>query len=135
MHVERFGVSTPSKLLSQFDSTIKAIGYRDRSKALQVAMRNFIADYTSKKEEHGVGAGAILFTYDHHSRGIQEDLTEIQHKYLDLVNSMTHVHLDGSQCLEMICVKGETKRIQELANRIMKRRGITQLRLSMVGLQ
>ena len=135
VHVERFGVSAPSKLLRQFDSTIKTIGYHDRSKALQVAMRHFIADYTWQKQEHGVGAGAIIFTYDPHSGGIQKDLTEMQHKYTDLVNSTVHVHLDESQCLEIICVRGEVRRIRELGNKIMKRRGITQLRLSMVGLQ
>jgi len=122
----------PSTLLSRFDDTVRKIGYEDRSKALQVAMRNFIADYTWAVEIEKVGIGAILLTYSHRPHDLREILTDTQHQYRDVVNSTTHIHLDESRCLEIISVKGQTARVQELAKKLMKTRGVTQLKLSVV---
>ena len=43
-NVSRFSVSAPQKVVEEFDTTIKKIGY-DRSKAIQTAMRSFLDDY------------------------------------------------------------------------------------------
>jgi len=73
-----------------------------------------------------------LFTYSHRPHGVQEALVDIQHQYRDVVNSTTHIHLDESRCLEIVSVRGLTARIQELARRLAKTRGVAQLKLSVV---
>jgi len=50
-----------------------------------------------------------------------------------VVNSTTHIHLDESRCLEIISVRGRMDRIQALAKYIMRKRGVTQLKLSTVA--
>jgi len=132
--VDRFSFSTPPKLMKEFDDSLRAIGYRDRSKGLQVAMRNFITEYNWKGEKGRLGAGAILLTYDHRSHGVQEALTDVQHHYRDTINSTTHIHLDETRCLEIISVKGNLKRIQVMANDLMRTKGVSQLKLSTVSL-
>jgi len=134
VRAERISFSTPLSLLKQFDDSLRILGYKDRSKALQVAMRNFVTEYAWAKENGKRGAGAILLTYEHGSHGVQEELTDIQHGFRKVVNSTTHIHLDESRCLEIISVKGKIGDIQALAKRIMKRRGVAQLRLSTVSL-
>lgn len=130
--VERISFSTPPGLLKQFDDSLKMLGYKDRSRALQIAMKNFVTEYSWKKGQQ-IGAGAILLTYDHESHGLQEALTDIQHHFRSIVNSTTHIHLDESRCLEIISVRGKVERIQSLAKNIMKKRGVTQLKLSTVA--
>jgi CopG family nickel-responsive transcriptional regulator len=120
--------------MKQFDETLRALGYKDRSKALQIAMRNFITEYAWKSEKGKVGAGAILLTYEHHSRSIQEKLTDVQHHYRDVVSSTTHIHLDEFRCLEIISVRGKLERIQLLAQNLMKTRGVSQFKLSTVSI-
>ena len=132
--VDRFSFSTPPKLMKQFDDSLRAIGYKDRSKGLQVAMRNFITEYTWKGETSKLGAGAVLLTYDHRSH-VQEALTDVQHRYRDAINSTTHIHLDEFRCLEIISVKGRLERIQVMAKDLMKTKGVSQLKLSTVSLQ
>lgn len=132
--VDRFSFSTPPKLMEQFDESLRIIGYKDRSKGLQVAMRNFITEYAWKGEKSKLGAGAILLTYDHRTHGVQEALTEVQHHYRDAINSTTHIHLDEFRCLEVISVKGKLERIQHMAKDLMKSRGVSQLKLSTVSL-
>jgi CopG family nickel-responsive transcriptional regulator len=130
--VERTSFSVSPALLSRFDEVISKMGYEDRSSALQIAMTNFITEYTWTMEKGRAGVGAILFTYGHRSHGLQEALVGIQHQYRDVVNSTTHIHLDESRCLEIISVRGQTSKIQELARKLMKTRGVTQLKLSVV---
>jgi CopG family nickel-responsive transcriptional regulator len=132
--VERISFSTPPTLMKQFDDSLNAIGYRDRSKALQIAMRNFITEYAWKGEKEKQGAGAILLTYDHRSHGMQEKLTHVQHHHRGVIGSTTHIHLDEFRCLEIISVKGRLERIQAMAKEIMKIKGISQFKLSTVSL-
>jgi CopG family nickel-responsive transcriptional regulator len=132
--VDRFSFSTPPKLMKQFDDALRAIWYKDRSKGLQVAMRNFITEYAWKDDKSKFGAGAVLLTYDHRSHGVQEALTDVQHHYRDAITSTTHIHLDESRCLEIISIKGRLERIQTLAKDLMKTKGVSQLKLSTVSL-
>ena len=130
--VERTSFSVSPRLLRRFDDTVKKMGYADRSRALRIAMTNFITEYTWRTKKGRFGVGAILFTYSHRPHGLQEALVDIQHQYRDVVNSTTHIHLDETRCLEIVSVRGQTTKIQELARRLMRTRGVTQLKLSAV---
>jgi len=132
--VERTSFSVSPALLNRFDEIIRKLGYQDRSRALQVAMTNFITEYTWTIEKEKAGVGAILFTYSHRHHGLQTTSVDVQHQYRDVVNSTTHIHLSESRCLEIISVRGQTARIQDLARRLMKTRGVTQLKLSVVDI-
>jgi CopG family nickel-responsive transcriptional regulator len=134
LRVDRISFSTPPTLLKQFDDSVRTLGYEDRSKALQVAMRNFVTENAWKTDEGASGAGAILLTYNHDSHGLQEMLTDVQDQFRDTINSTTHIHLDESKCLEIISVRGKMKRIYNLAKAILRRRGIMQLKISIVGI-
>jgi len=129
--VSRFGVSVPPELLTEFDETIARMGY-DRSKALQLAMRNFLTEYRWEHEEKGAVAGTMTIIYDHEIRGLEQNLTDTQHLYRGIITSALHVHLDERNCLLVIAVKGEVKAIQNLARELMSKRGIKQLKLETV---
>lgn len=129
--VSRFGVSVPPELLTEFDKTIARMGY-DRSKAIQLAMRNFLAEYMWKYEEEGVAAGTVTIIYDHEVKGLEESLTDIQHLCRNVISSAMHVHLDERNCLLVIAVKGKIKEIQNLAKELVSKRGIKQLKLATV---
>ena len=132
--VERISFSTPPALMKQFDQSLSAMGYEDRSKALQVAIRNFITEYAWKAEKGKSGAGAVLMTYDHETHGILEELTHAQHRYRDVISSTMHIRLDESRCLEIISVRGKLERIQTMARELMKTKGVSQLKLSTISL-
>ena len=132
--VGRISFSTPSSLVKQFDQSLNALGYEDRSRALQMAMRNFITEYAWKAEKGKLGAGAVLLTYDHDTHGVQEELTHAQHRYRDVISSTMHIHLDESRCLEVISVKGKLERIQTMAKELVKTRGVSQFKLSTISL-
>jgi CopG family nickel-responsive transcriptional regulator len=126
--VSRFGVSVPPDLLMEFDEAIARMNY-DRSKAIQLAMRNFLAEYKWEYEEEGVVAGTVTLIYDHEVKGLEESLTDTQHLNRNVVNSALHVHLDEKNCLLVIAMKGQIKEIRNLTKELMSKRGIKQLKL------
>jgi len=121
--VSRFSVSVDPVLLGEFDETTSEIGY-NRSTAIQVAMRDFLTDHKWSTEEEGFVAGAVTMIYDHYVKGLGNTLTGIQHDLLDVISSTTHVHLDHDNCLEILAVKGDIKRIKELTQRLRVTRGV-----------
>lgn len=126
--VMRFGVSVPQDLLREFDGKIVQMGY-DRSKAIQVAMRNFLTENAMKYEEKGIVVGTITIIYDHEIKGLEERLTDTQHRHRGIIGSAMHIHLDERNCLLVVAVKGEMKAIQSIAKELMVKRGIKQLKL------
>ncbi|MCS7119606.1 MAG: nickel-responsive transcriptional regulator NikR [Nitrososphaerota archaeon] len=127
--VRRFSVSVRPELLEEFDKTIKGMGY-ERSKAIQLAMQNFLTEYTWMRGDEGDGVGAVIILYNHETRGLEENLTHIQHEYRDVICSSTHIHLDEENCLEILAVKGNIKLMKRMAERLMGERGVKQLRLA-----
>ena len=128
--VSRISVSIDPNLLEEFDETINKIGY-NRSTAVQLAIRDFLTEH-KWKDLDGVLAGVITLMYDHHIGGITEGLTHLQHDYTQIINSSTHVHLDHHNCLEILAVKGDASQIKELAEALEAKRGVQQIRVSLM---
>lgn len=128
--VSRISVSIDPKLLDEFDEIIQRIGY-NRSTAVQLAMRDFLTEHKWKDLE-GTLAGVITMMYDHHTGGVMEMLTHLQHDYTDIINSSTHIHLDHDNCLEILAVKGDASKIKKLAEVLSVTRGLQQIKVSLM---
>jgi len=119
----RFGVSIPPELLRQFDRWVAARGYPNRSEAFRALVRDSIL-----KEAWGLGtgtlSGAVTLVYDHHRRETLHALNELQHDYHRLIISTQHVHLDHTQCLEIVVVRGPAGEIRAFAERLRGIKGV-----------
>lgn len=127
----RFGVSIEDNLLKKFDKLISKKGYSTRSEAL----RDLIRQELVKKEweENQDVAGTITFIYDHHIRGLSSQLTDLQHDHQEIIISSQHIHLDHHNCLEIIAVKGNSNKVQKLANVLKSVKGVRHGALSMTS--
>ncbi len=119
----RFGVSMEENLLKQFDDMIISKGYPSRSEAV----RDFIRD-SLLQEKWTLGdemvAGTILLFYDHHSTNLVNEMMNIQHDYHEMVLTSTHIHVDHNNCLELIVVKGKSKLLKELSDKLIPLKGV-----------
>ncbi|MEM2896264.1 MAG: nickel-responsive transcriptional regulator NikR [Candidatus Bathyarchaeia archaeon] len=129
----RVGVTFPPELLKELDEIIKEIKYESRSKAIQDSVKQFITDYKWIKKEKGVRAGVLAMIYDHEIKGLEETLTDIQHRYNELIRSSMHIHLSEKCCLEAIAFKGEAEEILRLTEEIMSKKGVKQAKLAVVS--
>ncbi len=129
--VSRISISLPPDLLDEFDRVIKQMGY-DRSKAIQASIRNFLTENKWMHEEKGIVMGALVMIYDHEVKGLEESLTDAEHFHSSIISSSMHIHLDERNCLEIIAVKGKVESIRDLAQELMRKRGVKQIRLAIV---
>ena len=131
-NVARISLSLPPMLLKRFDEVTKKAGFKDRSKAIQVSMRDFITEQEQTYKDGGSTTGALLIIYNHETRGIDATLTDIEHHSMNIIASSTHIHLDISRCLKIIVVRGQVTEVRALEKRLRNIKGIMQLRLSLL---
>lgn len=128
--ITRFGVSLESSLLEKFDPLVEQLGYKSRSEAIRDLIRDRLVE-----EEWAVGTmktiGVLSLVYNHDVRELSEALTRIQHKYLDLVVSSTHIHVDHHNCLEVIILRGQANLIKRVSDELLSTRGVKHGKLSM----
>ncbi len=121
------GVSFPSDLLENFDRILEEMNITSRSQGLQEAIRVFISVNSWRLSGRETAAGVILVHYSHDVRGFEEELTDIQHDFMDIIPSALHLHLTREDCLLIIAVKGAVSRIRELTEKIRSLKKIKHL--------
>jgi CopG family nickel-responsive transcriptional regulator len=131
--IVRVGVTFPPDLLKDFDEVISKTGYENRSKAVQDAVRMFVAEKRWLQEETGNQAGVLMLIYDHDVRGLENALTDIQHDYAHVVCSTMHTHLSERECLEAIAVKGDAAEVRRLSDALGAKRGVKILKTMVVS--
>jgi CopG family nickel-responsive transcriptional regulator len=132
--VARISVTLPSDLLREFDEVIRKMGYGNRSKAVQDAVRLFVSERKWLQEGSGSQAGVLMLLYDHEVRGLEDTLTDVQHNYAHIISSTMHIHLTERDCLEAIAVKGDASEIRKLSDELSSKRGVKILKAMIVSL-
>lgn len=119
----RFGVSIEPGLIKNFDKKIKQEGYENRSEAIRDLIRK---DLIKKKsaDPNSESIGTLTMLYDHHIGNLTNKLLDLQHDHTKEILSTTHIHVDHDNCLEVLVLKGKTKKIQKLADNIKSLKGI-----------
>jgi CopG family transcriptional regulator, nickel-responsive regulator len=128
--LSRIGVSIDADLLRRFDSFIKEKGYENRSEAFRDLIRDRLVGSAVVAPNQAV-VGSVTLIYDHHTRLLPEKLADLQHDSHAIVVSTLHVHLDHDRCLEVIVLRGKSRDVQKLADRLISTKGVRHGRLVM----
>lgn len=121
--VTRFGISLDAKLLAQFDRIIARKGYTNRSEAIRDLIRDSLV-----REQWEVGSeqavGTITLVYNHEVPDLADTLTALQHAHYKIIVSALHIHLDPHHCLEVLVLRGKSKDLKAIADRLIGTRGV-----------
>jgi len=129
-NVSRISVSLPEVLLHQLDALVDQRGFESRSQAISRMINDYIAE--NEAEIGGqIMAGVITLVYDHSRAGLQKQLTDLQHRYLNEVISSLHVQLMHAHTMEVILVQGPALRLQTIADEILTCKGVTSGKLQL----
>lgn len=120
--LSRTGVSLDEDLLKEFDRLISRRGYGNRSEAIRDLIRDALLAETVDSNKPVFGT--LTLVYDHHVPNLGQKLTETQHAAGTMILAATHVHLDHNYCLEVIIMKGRSKELQGIADRMLALRGV-----------
>jgi CopG family nickel-responsive transcriptional regulator len=124
----RFGVSIDSDLLKRFDKFLERTGYENRSEAFRDLIRaRLVEEEVQHPGTHALGVLSLV--YDHNKRELEERLTELQHMHHTTVIAATHVHVDHDNCLEVILLKGDVRKMRDIANSLAILKGVKHSKL------
>ncbi len=128
--LSRIGIALDSDLLKRFDRSIAQRGYTNRSEAFRDLIRDrLVTELTAAPD--AIVVGTVTLIYDHHSHGVTEKLTELQHAHHQLVVSTSHAHLDHDSCLEVLIVHGKSAPVELFADQLIGLKGVQHGRLVM----
>ena len=121
----RFGLSMPSPLVRDLDIWRKDRGYANRSEAIRDLVRDALVE--SKWEEGNPEVemvGVVTIVYDHTTRQLSDNLTDMQHHAHHISQATLHIHLNPDNCLEVIVLRGPRAEVKALANHIISTKGV-----------
>ncbi len=129
MSVTRFGVSLEKELLDELDHYVGENLLTNRSQGIRRLISNYLVE--KKWQCNNVVAGSISLVYGHHKHDLLMKLTDIQHEYHNVILSSQHFHLDDDNCFEVITVRGKSRILTELADKLRAVKGVSHGKLSM----
>jgi CopG family nickel-responsive transcriptional regulator len=128
MTVSRIGVSLEKDLLDTLDEYVKANHFSNRSQAIRhLVNKNTIEQ---KWQCNNYVAGSVTLLYDPHRREIQNQISDIQIIYPEILSSQ-RIILDTAKHMEIIAVKGIASRLTEIADKLITIKGMQAGKLTM----
>lgn len=121
--LSRIGVSLDSDLLDRFDNFIAEKGYDNRSEAFRDLIRDRLVG-TAVVASKAAVVGTVTLIYGHHTRLLPEKLADLQHEHHEVVISTLHAHLDHDTCLEVVLLRGRSRDVQQLADKLISTKGV-----------
>lgn len=121
--IVRFSVSVEDELLEKFDRYCREEQLATRSEAVRQLIRDKL---TKRQWESGSSevVGTLTLVYDHHRPQLRDRLMDLQHHNTELVVSSLHAHLSHDVCLEVVVLRGQAGRLQEIAAQLRGMKGI-----------
>jgi CopG family nickel-responsive transcriptional regulator len=85
------------------------------------------------QKETGRITGAVIVLYYLDKPGLIAEITKVQHQLHNVIPSTLHVHIGENKCLEIIAVEGSAQEIRDLAQALMAKRGVKQVKVAAIA--
>jgi CopG family nickel-responsive transcriptional regulator len=129
MSVSRFGVSLDEELLKALDEFVADNQFANRSQAIRHLIEKNLTEEKWKCDN--IVAGAVVLVFNNQKREILKRSSEIQVEYNDVILSVQGFYLNEINYLEIIAVKGPSKRLTEVSEKLIGIKGIEHGKLVM----
>lgn len=123
-------LSLPKELLSELDAILGEERYASRSEVLRQAVRMYVSEYKELDKIKGNIIATITVLYDKTEKN--EELFRLQHEFSDMITAYLHSHLTDTSCLEVMVVKGPSKRLKGLIDGLKANKPVKQIKFSVM---
>ncbi len=120
---EKISVSIPRELLKELEQFMVDKRSGDRSKIIQLALKNFL-DENKESDEFVYGVISVVYDFE----VAETDFTRVQHEHEEVIMSNSHVHVSQKECMEAIFVRGKRSEIINLVKELNKIKGIKKVK-------
>ncbi len=121
--LNRIGLAIEQGLLDKFDGLIRRRGYVNRSEAFRDLVRAALVEDQGTAGNRDV-VGTLTILYEHDRPNLSDKLTEFQHLHHHVIVSTMHVHLDHDNCVEVVVLRGKSKDVRQVADRMIATKGV-----------
>lgn len=129
MSVARFGVSLDEDLLEALDGYVANNGFANRSQAIRHLIEKNMVEEKWKCDN--VVAGAIVLVFNNDKKDIFKKSSAIQFEYKDVVLSNQGFYINEVNFMEIIAVKGPSRILTEISDKLIGLKGIQHGKLVM----
>lgn len=129
MSVLRFSVSLEEELLTALDQYVVENNFSNRSQAFRYLIEKNRVEEKWKCDN--LVAGAIVMVYNCQKHEIRTHSSDLQFEYRDVVIGLQQFTLSETNCMEIIAVKGTSRRLTELSDKLISIKGIQHGKLIM----
>jgi len=129
MSVSRFGVSLEEELLSALDKYVTENNFPNRSQVIRHLIEKNLVEHKWKCDN--LVAGAVVMVYSNPKSEIRTSTAELQIQYRDVVIGVQQFILSEQNCMKIIAVKGASRRLTELSDKLISIIGIQHGKLIM----
>jgi len=126
-------LSIPNELRDELDRILGEEWYASRSEVVRQALRKYIAEYKELENIKGNIIATITALYEKTDKN--EELTQLQHEFGDVMTTYLHSHLTEKSCLEVMVVKGSSKRLKDMIDGLKANRHVRQLKFSIMSIE
>lgn len=129
MSVSRFGVSLDEELLQALDDFVAENAFANRSQAIRHLIEKNMVEEKWKCDN--IVAGAVVLVFNHEKTELHKKSSEIQYEYKDVVLSAQGFYLNNLNFMEIIAVKGPSRKLTEISDKLIGIKGIQHGKLVM----
>ncbi len=123
-------VSLPKELLEELDAVLGENTNATRSEVLRQAIRSYLTEYKDLANLKGNVIATVTALYEKKEQN--EELFRLQHEFSDMITAYLHSHLTETSCLEVMVIKGPSKRLKSLIDGLKANKPVKQIKVSVM---
>jgi CopG family transcriptional regulator, nickel-responsive regulator len=122
-------LSFPETMLKEMDAMQGSRGYTGRSELVRAGIRLLIQDVKEKDTLSGKVSAVVVVT---HTEENEEKVTQIKHRFDDIVKTHIHNKITRSNCVELFLLEGDAKEVAKMTGEFQREDKIKSVKLVIV---
>jgi CopG family nickel-responsive transcriptional regulator len=119
-------ISLNDNILEEMTNSQNTLGFSGRSELIRAAVRMFITEMKTQNELSGKINGVLITS---HNQDTEHFVTNIKHKYEDIINTQIHSRLENGKCLEVFILEGTAERAKQMLKTLQTHKKIDYVKL------
>src|SRR3989339_174467 len=91
-------ISLNENILEEMANSQTNLGFSGRSELIRAAVRMFLVEMKTQNELSGKMNGVLITS---HNQDTEHFVTNVKHKYEDIISTQLHSRLENGKCLEV----------------------------------
>ena len=118
--------SLNENFLDEMNKAQNSLGFSGRSELIRAAVRMFLAEMKAQNEISGKINGVLITS---HNQDTEHFVTNVKHKYEDIISTQIHSRLESGKCLEIFILEGPAERTKQMLKSLQTHKKIDYAKL------